>query len=136
MWSFCKGPIELANVERWVLEHGEADPPSGLSGAPRKSAYEVTVVDRFHRLARRDFERRGYVTVWERPLTTGNVARPKVIDVSLRTALAQFRLDLGDLLSRKREAIGVVAALQLGCALLEHLQPRALAILIADRRQG
>src|SRR3954454_17529480 len=61
-----QGAIELANVERWVLEHGEADPPSGLSGALRKSAYEVTVVDRFHRLARRDFDRRGYVSVWER----------------------------------------------------------------------
>jgi hypothetical protein len=92
-----QGAIELANVERWVLEHGEQAPPAGLTGLLRRNAYEVTVVDRFHRLARRDFERRGYVSIWERPLSTGQVGRPKAIDVSLfKTAQnEEVRLELG-----------------------------------------
>jgi hypothetical protein len=92
-----QGAIELANVERWVLEHGEDDAPEGLNGLLRRNAYEVTVVDRFHRLARRDFERRGYVGVWERPLQTGLAGRPKAIDVSLFDVKAkeEVRLELG-----------------------------------------
>jgi hypothetical protein len=69
-----QGAIELANVERWVLQHGEQAPPAGLNDRLRRNAYEVTVVDRFHRLARRDFERQGYVSIWERPLKTGKRA--------------------------------------------------------------
>jgi hypothetical protein len=91
------GSIELANVERWALQHGERSAPPGLEGLLRTSAYEVTVVDRFHRLARRDFERQGYVSVWERPLTTGQRGRPKTIDVSLfdTSASEETRLELG-----------------------------------------
>lgn len=89
--------IETANVERWALEHGEQAPPSGLKGLLRKNAYEVSVVDAFHRLARRHFERHGYVGVWERPLTTGKVGRPKTIDVSLfdTTNQQEGRIELG-----------------------------------------
>jgi hypothetical protein len=89
--------IETANVERWALEHGEAAAPAGLKGLLRKNAYEVTVVDAFHRLARRQFERLGYVGVWERPLLKGTRGRPKTIDVSLFdiTGKKETRIELG-----------------------------------------
>ena len=98
-----QGAIELANVERWVLEHGESPPPVGLQGLLKKHAYEVSVVDRFHRLARRDFDRKGYVSIWERPLTTGAKGRPKTIDVSLFDTATQeeVRVELG--LYKKKE---------------------------------
>ena len=48
--------IEIANTERWALERGEKPAPAALGGMLRTGAYEVTVVDRFHRLARRYFE--------------------------------------------------------------------------------
>lgn len=88
--------IETANIERWVLEHGET-PPRGLKGMLRKNAYEVTVVDAFHRLARRHFERHGFVGVWERPLHTGAQGRPKTIDVSLFDTAnkRESRIELG-----------------------------------------
>jgi len=89
--------IEAANVERWALEHGEARPPAGLKGLLRTNAYEVTVVDAFHRLARRHLERHGYVGVWERPLLTGRRGRPKAIDVSLfhDATKKESRIELG-----------------------------------------
>jgi hypothetical protein len=92
-----QGAIETANVERWALEHGENPPPAGLKGLLRTTAYEVTVVDAFHRLSRRHLERHGYVGVWERPLLTGRRGRPKSIDVSLfhDATKKETRLELG-----------------------------------------
>lgn len=49
--------LSIANTERWALERGEPSPPPALAGLLRTSAYEVTVVDQFHRLVRRHFER-------------------------------------------------------------------------------
>jgi hypothetical protein len=89
--------IDIANVERWALGHSELSPPAGLKGLLRTNAYEVTVVDIFHRLARREFERSGYVAIWERPLLTGARGRPRTVDVSLfkENAKTESRVELG-----------------------------------------
>jgi hypothetical protein len=89
--------LSIANTERWALEQGEEPPPQALAGLLRTSAYEVTVVDHFHRLARRHFESRSYRAVWERPFHTGTQGRPPSVDVSLFRAEegTETRIELG-----------------------------------------
>lgn len=89
--------LSIANTERWALEHGEQPPPQVLAGLLRDSAYEVTVVDHFHRFARRHFERGGDRAVWERPFPTGRQGRPPSVDVSLFNAqgASETRIELG-----------------------------------------
>jgi hypothetical protein len=87
----------MANVERWALGHSEFTPPAGLAGLLRSNAYEVTVVDIFHRIARREFERNNYVAIWERPLLKGAKGRPRTVDISLfdTEAKTEARVELG-----------------------------------------
>lgn len=88
--------IEIANTERWALERGEQSAPAALAGMLRKTAYEVTVVDGFHRIARRYFERGGYRAVWERPFPMGGKGRPLAVDVALFGAdNTETRIELG-----------------------------------------
>jgi hypothetical protein len=89
--------IEIANAERWALEIGDAPAPASLQQTLRRSAYEVTVVDVFHRVARRYFDRHGFRAVWERPFHTGRRGRPESADISLfdSTAGKETRLELG-----------------------------------------
>lgn len=98
--------LSIANTERWALEYGEQPAPTALSGLLRRNAYEVTVVDRFHRLARRHFERGGYRAVWERPFPTGSRGRPPTVDVSLFDAQEQVesRIELGSYGKSKLES--------------------------------
>lgn len=103
-----QGAIEIANVERWALDHGNSPAPA-IAGLLRDSAYEVTVVDVLHRLARREFEKQNVFAVWERPLATGKKGRPRTIDISLfdrpapgsTTTLEETRIELG-LYSKKK----------------------------------
>jgi hypothetical protein len=89
--------IEIANTERWALELGELAAPAEIASMLRKSAYEVTVVDQFHRVARRYFERAGYRAVWERPFPTGARGRPASVDIALfnNATESELRLELG-----------------------------------------
>lgn len=89
--------IEIANAERWALERGEPPRPAALAGMLRTTAYEVTVVDAFHRIARRHFERGSFRSVWERPIRTGRQGRPYSIDVSLfrESDGTETRIELG-----------------------------------------
>jgi hypothetical protein len=89
--------ISIANTERWALERGESAPPPALTGLLRDRAYEVTIVDIFHRLARRHFEQGGFRAVWERPFRTGARGRPFSVDLSLfdPTGGAERRVELG-----------------------------------------
>lgn len=75
--------IEIANAERWALEIGDAPAPPTLQQNLRRSAYEVTVVDVLHRVARRYFAQQNYRAVWERPFHTGNRGRPESVDICL-----------------------------------------------------
>jgi len=95
--------ISMANTERWALERGEQPPPPVLTGLLRNSAYEVTVVDQFHRLARREFEKGGYRAAWERPFPTGSQGRPLSVDVSLFHSLntTETRIELGTYTKKK-----------------------------------
>lgn len=89
--------IEIANAERWALEIGDLPTPAGLQPNLRRSAYEVTVVDVLHRVARRYFDRLGYRAVWERPFRTGSRGRPESVDIALFDSASQreVRLELG-----------------------------------------
>jgi hypothetical protein len=89
--------IEIANAERWALEIGDLPVPANLQQSMRRSAYEVTVVDALHRIARRYFDQHGYRAVWERAFQTGRRGRPESIDISLFNTAAQqeIRLELG-----------------------------------------
>lgn len=89
--------IEIANAERWALEIGDAPAPASLQQTLRRSAYEVTVVDVFHRVARRYFDQHGYRAVWERAFHTGKRGRPESADISLfdGTRGRETRLELG-----------------------------------------
>lgn len=89
--------ISIANTERWALERGEQTAPPALTGLLRHDAYEVTVVDHFHRIARRHFERADLRAVWERPLQTGTPGRPPSVDVALFDSLGglETRIELG-----------------------------------------
>lgn len=95
--------IEIANTERWALEIGDLPPPPSLQHALRTTAYEVTVVDVLHRVARRYFERHGCRAVWERPFRTSQPGRPEAIDIALFDAAArtETRLELGLYSARK-----------------------------------
>jgi hypothetical protein len=89
--------IEIANAERWALEIGDTPAPASLQQSLRRSAYEVTVVDALHRVARRYFDQHDYRAVWERPFQTGMRGRPESIDISLFEIAAEreTRLELG-----------------------------------------
>jgi hypothetical protein len=89
--------IEIANAERWALEIGEPAPPASLQQSLRRTAYEVTVVDNLHRIARRYFAQRGALGVWERPFPTGLRGRPETVDVALFNDVAstETRIELG-----------------------------------------
>jgi hypothetical protein len=97
MVMLFQASIEIANAERWALEIGDSPVPAPLQQALRRSAYEVTVVDIFHRIARRFFEQYHYRAVWERPFQTGKAGRPEAIDIALFDAEAheETRLELG-----------------------------------------
>ena len=89
--------LAISNTERWALEWGDNDPPAALKGLLRTDAYEVAVVDSFHRIARRYFEQNGYYAAWERPFPTGQQGRPYSVDVSLFHSASgtEVRLELG-----------------------------------------
>ena len=89
--------IEIANAERWALEIGDRPAPSSLRQNLRRTAYEVTVVDIFHRVARRYFDRHGFRAVWEQPFHSGGRGRPESVDISLFDSAAgeSTRLELG-----------------------------------------
>jgi hypothetical protein len=97
MVMLFQASIEIANAERWALEIGDSPPPVALQQALRRSAYEVTVVDIFHRVGRRFFEQYQYRAVWERPFQTGKAGRPEAIDIALFDAESheETRLELG-----------------------------------------
>ena len=89
--------IEIANAERWALEIGDPPIPPSLQANLRRNAYEVTVVDALHRVARRYFDQHGHRAVWERTFQTGKPGRPESIDISLfRDAThLETRIELG-----------------------------------------
>lgn len=89
--------IEMANAERWALEIGDHPVPASLQQNLRRAAYEVTVVDAVHRIARRYFERHGYLAIWERSFQTGRRGRPETVDIALLDANNQreIRIELG-----------------------------------------
>jgi len=89
--------IELAHTERWALERGELQAPPEIASRLRTDAYEVTVVDQFHRIARRFFERNGYRAVWERPFPTGLPGHPTSIDIAAfnNATGSELRIELG-----------------------------------------
>lgn len=91
--------IEIANAERWALEIGDAPAPPSLQQTLRRSAYEVTVVDVLHRVARRYFDQHGYRAVWERAFLTGQRGRPESVDISLFESAtgSETRIELGPL---------------------------------------
>ncbi len=78
-----EGALESANITRWVLERGALEPPTSSSTSTRRSAYEVSVVDEFHRLGQPTFERQSVAAMWERPILTGKRGRPESIDIAL-----------------------------------------------------
>jgi hypothetical protein len=83
-WVYLlEGALESANITRWILERDALELPKELSQSERKHAYEVTVVDEFHRLAQRSFERQEVAAMWERPMLTGARGRPEAIDIAL-----------------------------------------------------
>src|SRR5690606_8544255 len=83
-WVYLlEGALESANVTRWVLERGTPPLPEELSASQRKHAFEVTVVDEFHRLAQRSFERQEVAAMWERPFPTGKQGKPLSVDIAL-----------------------------------------------------
>lgn len=97
-WVYLlEGAIESANVTRWILERGSVPLPTELADHDRKHSYEVTVVDEFHRLAQRSFERQGVAAMWERPILTGSRGRPESVDISLfdKTRSTETRLEFG-----------------------------------------
>jgi hypothetical protein len=89
--------IEIANAERWALEIGDAPIPASLQANIRRNAYEVTVVDALHRVARRYFDQHGHRAVWERTFQTGKPGRPESIDISLFNDVShtETRVELG-----------------------------------------
>lgn len=92
-----EGALESANITRWILDRDAPQLPSGLSAKERHHAFEVSVVDEFHRLGQRSFERSGQAAMWERPILTGRRGRPESIDIALfdQTAGAETRLEFG-----------------------------------------
>lgn len=98
--------VSISNTERWALELEETPPPVELAGMLRTTAYEVAVVDRFHLIAQRYFERAGSRAVWERPFQTGKKGRPKSIDVVLfqQDDKRETRVELGRYSKVKLEA--------------------------------
>lgn len=107
MVMLLQASIEIANAERWALEIGDSPPPPSLQQNLRRAAYEVTVVDVLHRVARRYFEQQNFRAIWERPFHTGKRGRPESIDICLfrkgsdaegdKPAIAgkELRLELG-----------------------------------------
>lgn len=89
--------IEIANAERWALEIGDLPIPASLQATLRRNAYEVTVVDALHRVARRYFHQHGHRAVWERTFQTGKPGRPESIDISLFNDATHIetRIELG-----------------------------------------
>lgn len=97
-WAhLLEGALESANVTRWVLERGQTVAPTGLGGTLRKHAFEVSVVDQFHRLAQTWFARADVAAVWERPFPTGRRGKPLAVDIALfnETKKTEKRLEFG-----------------------------------------
>lgn len=97
-WMYLlEGALESANITRWVLDRDAPPLPSSLSAKERTRAYEVSVVDEFHRLGQRTFERHGLSAMWERPILTGRRGRPESIDIALFDAAdkTETRLEFG-----------------------------------------
>lgn len=97
-WAdLLEGALESANVTRWVLERGQTKGPTGIGGTLRKHAFEVSVVDQFHRLAQSWFARADVAAVWERPFPTGKRGKPLAVDIALfnETKKIESRLEFG-----------------------------------------
>lgn len=94
---YVQASIELSHTERWALERGELPAPSEIADYLRTDAYEVSVVDQLHRIARRFFERNGYRSVWERPFRTGLRGHPSSVDVAAFNSATrtELRIELG-----------------------------------------
>lgn len=79
--------LSVTNTERRVLDRDRPESIAAISqDAQSRSAYEVTVVDRFYQLGQRAFERRHARAVWERSYPTGVPGRPSATDVCLFTS--------------------------------------------------
>lgn len=97
--------LSITNTERRVLDRDRPESIAAISqDAHSRSAYEVTVVDRFYQLGQRAFERRHARAVWERSYPTGVPGRPSATDVCLFTspelrgdgeAMRETRLEFG-----------------------------------------
>lgn len=97
-WMYLlEGALESANITRWILDRDAPALPAGLSAKERTHAYEVSVVDEFHRLGQRTFERNGLSAMWERPILTGKRGRPESIDIALfdEASKTETRLEFG-----------------------------------------
>lgn len=79
--------LSITNTERRVLDRDRPESIAAISqDTQSRSAYEVTVVDRFYQLGQRAFERRHARAVWERSYPTGTRGRPSATDVCLFTS--------------------------------------------------
>lgn len=100
--------LVIADTERWALEPSQKSAPKSVADLmEREGAYEVAVVDQFHRTARSVFARAQQYAVWERAFKTGNAGRPEASDIAIfdnSNGGTEIRLELGEYEPKKLKA--------------------------------